>query len=140
MSELQLRGARLRGPWHSDICYHCKRLGHWKRNCPLRRQLKTEIAEFMKNYKPSPYPIEATTYHSSPILGSYYETINPQYIKSQESLALGNLYPLGTITAPSELSHWVWVEGNTPGNNHYVLCYCGNRNNCMLVSSAWRVL
>ena len=26
-----------RGPWHSDICYHCKGLGHWKKNCPIRR-------------------------------------------------------------------------------------------------------
>lgn len=25
-----------RGPWRSDICYYCKKLGHWKRKCPQR--------------------------------------------------------------------------------------------------------
>jgi len=26
------------GPWHSDICYYCKRLGHWKQKCPERKR------------------------------------------------------------------------------------------------------
>jgi len=27
-----------RGPWNSDICYYCKKLGHWKRGC-LQKKL-----------------------------------------------------------------------------------------------------
>lgn len=29
---------RNRGPWHIDICYYCKKLGHWKKKCPVRKQ------------------------------------------------------------------------------------------------------
>jgi hypothetical protein len=29
-----------RGPWHEDICFYCKKRGHWKKNCSVRKQDK----------------------------------------------------------------------------------------------------
>ena len=27
-----------RGPWRTDICHRCKKLGHWRKNCPERKR------------------------------------------------------------------------------------------------------
>lgn len=68
-----------RGPWHSDICYYCKKLGHWKKNCPQRKFISQIPPSCYYNVSPAMNHLFMpwSYYYYYPYIDTMYNTMYP---------------------------------------------------------------
>jgi hypothetical protein len=62
-----------RKPWRTDICYYCKKLGHWKTNCPTKKEHRNNVRIAMERY-PIGQSSLLNNYTYQPLFGDWLPT------------------------------------------------------------------